>query len=357
MPDKMQLDLTGAAFTDELHTDVGSAAFRLTHDMFTQEDLVIRTASGGGGTLLAEGTDYQLSEQDTYYSGESGKTVYTEIQIINATYQTGDLYFSGEYIGDYVEAEDANRPRLKGYLYGLELANNAVDANNDIDIAAGECVDSEGDWWMELSATLTKQLDASWAEGDDAGGLFSGSKAADTTYHVFLIRQDVAGTIDAGFDTDPDAANIPSGWTAYRRLGAVITDGSSNILSFYQDGDVFRFSQPIEDRSAAAASNTNRNLFVVTAPPNTRVLLVLHYASASDGQYGWIDSVNRTDAAASSSNYNMRITTPSQNVAHVVPFEIELDSSSQFAIRVNTTNMSYGWITEGWIDRRGRLAA
>ena len=112
MPYKMNIDLFGDTFTDEKHTDVGSAAFRLNHDWFI--DLVINTATGGGGTQLVLGTDYQLliedvklSERVTEELGES-KQVWGKVQIINATYQTGDLYFSGKYIADSIEAEDVN---------------------------------------------------------------------------------------------------------------------------------------------------------------------------------------------------------------------------------------------------------
>lgn len=113
-------------FTDELHSDVGASAFVLSeltdndienvqgHDYFTGEDLVIRTASGGGGVLLVENTDYQLTTQNDYltekaieYAGTT-KTVYKKIQIINATYQSGNLYFSGKYIADDLNPVDIN---------------------------------------------------------------------------------------------------------------------------------------------------------------------------------------------------------------------------------------------------------
>lgn len=123
----MELDFTGDTFTDIEIADVGSAAFTLRefsdegHDYFTQEDLVIRTAAGGGGTLLVENTDYIitgaveskiddfLSEKATAGTG-STKTVYRQIQVINATYQTGSLYVSGIFIGDNVLGNNNLRP-------------------------------------------------------------------------------------------------------------------------------------------------------------------------------------------------------------------------------------------------------
>ena len=114
------------------------------------------------------------------------------------------------------------------------ILSNGTDSDHDIDIATGICRDTDDNYFMELTSELTKQLDATWAAGDDAGGLFSGSIAVDTWYHVFIIRNDSTGAIDGGFDTSVSAANIPSGYTAYRRIGSVLTDGSSNIIAFHQ---------------------------------------------------------------------------------------------------------------------------
>lgn len=106
---KINLNLSGTSFTDELHVDVGAATFTLNHDWFmndTGEELIIRTSSGGGGTLLVEDTDYTISNQDTYLSTEAAVNVYSTVQITNAAYQTGNLYFSGKYVADSVNAED-----------------------------------------------------------------------------------------------------------------------------------------------------------------------------------------------------------------------------------------------------------
>jgi len=112
----MDINLLGQAFNDYKLTNVGSSAYQLEHDWFTKEDLVITTGSGGGGTPLSEGTDYQLSEEDEELSQRvtaavgSTRTVYHKITIINATYQIGELYHSGKYIADSNSAEDQLPP-------------------------------------------------------------------------------------------------------------------------------------------------------------------------------------------------------------------------------------------------------
>lgn len=112
-----------------------------------------------------------------------------------------------------------------------EISVNASDTDHDIDFSAGRIADTTGTALLITLATCTKRLDASWSAGTNAGGLFSGTVAADTTYYAFLIESNSDGSIDCGFDTSSTAANIPAGYTKYRRIGSFATDGSANIDS------------------------------------------------------------------------------------------------------------------------------
>jgi len=109
----MNINLTGTPFTDYHLVNVGAGVFQLEHDWWTKEDLVIRTAPAWGGTLLIEGTDYTLGTKSNELSARVSaagpeRQVFHQITIINATYQSGDLYFSGKYIADSNEAGDIN---------------------------------------------------------------------------------------------------------------------------------------------------------------------------------------------------------------------------------------------------------
>ena len=123
---RINRNINMVVFTDEIHTDVGAAAFCLAelyeatgHDYFSKEDLVIRTAAGGGGVLLVENVDYILSEEKADFStlatNAAGvtKTIYKKIQISNPVYQVGALYFSGKYFTDYADSEDLNNLTVK----------------------------------------------------------------------------------------------------------------------------------------------------------------------------------------------------------------------------------------------------
>ncbi len=94
---------TPTVITDEGYTDCGATAFVLgdTARAFTAENMVVRTASGGGGDLLIADVDYELTEEDFYYTEEVGYHIYKSVTIINADYQTGTLYFSYDCYGTY----------------------------------------------------------------------------------------------------------------------------------------------------------------------------------------------------------------------------------------------------------------
>lgn len=151
-----------------------------------------------------------------------------------------------------------------GQISGL-VPSNAADADHDITISVGKCRDSANTKTLELTSPITKQIDAAWVAGDAAGGMFSGSVAADTTYHLFIIEKDSDGTIDAGFDTSVTAANIPAGYTAYRRIASFITDASSNLIAFNAveadgGGYFLEYMVRIIDLATASPSTTGVSL-------------------------------------------------------------------------------------------------
>lgn len=117
------------------------------------------------------------------------------------------------------------------YISGLVVTNNDTDAEHDIDISTGVCRDDADTQYAVLSSTLTKKLDATFAEGDNAGGFASGvSLPVSATVHVFLVEKDVApGTFDVMADISVSGANINSGWTKIRRIISLTTDSSSNL--------------------------------------------------------------------------------------------------------------------------------
>jgi hypothetical protein len=247
---------------------------------------------------------------------------------------------------------------FRGHRHGIAVSNNATDANNDIDFGAGTVWDNANDVLLELSSAKTKRLDASWVFGTNQGGLFSGTKAANTWYHAFIIRRSDTGDVDAGFDTSFTAANKPANYDQFRRRFSILTDGSGNIRPFLQWGDYILWKTPIVDQNGITVGTT-ASLLTLSVPPGVRVQPLLSVATglkaaAAPGIY--FSSPDVTDVAAS---FPGAMTTGAnavgQSTATTGLGEIVLSNTSS-QIRARCTDASTtAWVaTQGWLDPAGR---
>ena len=132
----LDFSTSNAQITDEIINVSDSNPVTLEHDVFynkTGKLVEIYTASGGGGTQLTEGTDYDVG--GTYPDGSlpssiSPDVAYTTISITNATYHDTQLYVSYYPIGDLFQASRWNeevRLRDPGY-YVDEWDENEASA-------------------------------------------------------------------------------------------------------------------------------------------------------------------------------------------------------------------------------------
>jgi hypothetical protein len=126
---------------------------------------------------------------------------------------------------------------------GLTLSSD-TDTAHDVNVTAGAVKDATFAYDMILATEMTKQIDAAWAEGDDAGGLDTGAVAADTGYALWLIKNITTGIVDLLFSTSFTSPTMPSGYTVKRLIGYVLTDASANIEAFFHKGRIFRFVDP-----------------------------------------------------------------------------------------------------------------
>jgi len=237
-------------------------------------------------------------------------------------------------------------------LYGCELSNG-TDSDHDIDISAGHRRDTANGYNLVLAATLTKQIDAAFAAGDDAGGMFTGSVANSTWYNVHLIRKDSDGTIDAGFDTSSTAANIPAGYTAYRRLGSVLTDGSANILAFIQTGNEFQWVTPILDINDANTVTT-RVTAAISSPPSFKCLAKIngYWSPNSTDKYYYVCDPDTTDLAPGHSSTPLSSLGGYAATPSSAQIEVMTNTSSQIAYRTGEASRVFRAATLGYVDRR-----
>lgn len=258
-------------------------------------------------------------------------------------------------------ASTAALPRT--YLSGFTTSRDSGAPTTDINILPGQCIDSGNATEIVLATEITKQLDNTWAAGDDAGGRPAAvGFTADTWYHVFVIFNPTTGDTDAGFDTDVAATNLlaaATGYTVYRRIGSVLTDGSIQILDYTQVKNKFWWAVGNNEGITLSATAV---LETIQVPLGIQTIadLTVH---AADGNFDavtkhlLVTSPSQTDTTPSASNFTVRslqfFTAWAYNQANTI--EVLTNTSSQVRHRVdNAAGFGGGIITNGYTDYRGQ---
>lgn len=134
------------------------------------------------------------------------------------------------------------------YLNGLYLSNNATTPTTVLNVSAGAARNSSSSAVSTnvndiiLDSAVTISLAAS-----GAGGIDTGTVAANTLYAVYVIGSSVdmenwsnpnpTYGVSALLSTSFTQPYLPKGYDMYRRIGAVGTDGSSQFRVFAQDAN------------------------------------------------------------------------------------------------------------------------
>jgi hypothetical protein len=239
----------------------------------------------------------------------------------------------------------------RGYIDGLILSNNVGDSDHDIDISAGICRSDSDDADLSITVGLTKLIDASWEEGSGLGGLDTGSVGNNTWYHIFIIKRTDTGVVDVLFSLSPTDPVMPDNYDCKRRIGSILTDGSSNIIPFYQSGNKFMWTTEVTDINGVAGV-TPAALVLITVPTGISVealcRIALSSATVGDEFYinspyvsGSIENIVKAQVAAvvNSSPYIAIIT----------------NTSAQIYQKATDSDVTCYLYTGGWIDPRGAL--
>lgn len=279
------------------------------------------------------------------YNAGPGLPVYT---------WNGTAWVVSSGVGSYVE---------RSYLAGLTLSTAGSSAI--FSVASGVAADSTNAAMMTLAAPISKTTGA-WAAGSGNGALDTAAIANSTWYHAFIIRNPTTGAVDALISLSPTAPTLPSGFTLFRRIGAMKTNASAQWTKFIQDGDTFMWDVPVADVNAAnpGTAAVTRTL---TVPTGIRVR-----ARISAGGYGissdlgpgaiYISDLSLSDqAAAQGGAVSFQVTagsTTSNSIAVMGQVVVLTNNAAQVRSRVQASTANAGLVidTNGWDDDRGRTA-
>ena len=174
---------------------------------------------------------------------------------------------------------DANYAEAKVDLRGISLlkqkigiANSGGDADHDIAFTAGNFIFDDGTG-QSRGPTFTKQIDALWASGSLAGGLDTGTVANNTWYAIYAIYNPTTTFADYLFSASFTAPTLPSGYTKKKLIGALLTDGSANILPGKWIGNVFKFTTAISNTFDTTITTSNKTVNLSVPPTKVRPIL------------------------------------------------------------------------------------
>jgi hypothetical protein len=218
--------------------------------VFTQSGLAYTT--GARVRLSSSGTP--TSWMEGLVSSYSGSTLVVNVDLISAA------------------AVPVVFPSLPGYIGGLTLANDATTPATVIDVAMGAATSDDFTTLINLTAAMTKSLNAAWSVGSGNGALDSGSAiAAATTYHIFLIERMDTFVVDILASTNATNPALPLNYTKRRRIGSVMTTASATIFGFIQVGDDFNLNPPINS-TANSGAGTTATAFAISTPKGIKTV-------------------------------------------------------------------------------------
>lgn len=238
------------------------------------------------------------------------------------------------------------------FIQGLTYANNAGDATNDLDIAAGSCRDATDAMDIVLASALTKQSDVAWAVGTAAGGLDTGA-VGNSDYYIWLIKRSDTGVVDALFSLSSTAPTMPANYNFKRLIGWFKRVGGT-IVAFttYEiagGGIQFAWKTITQEVSLANTLTTSRRTDAVKVPLNFATLADL-CVGIGDGTTLCVARImcpDETDAAVSGLNAN--ITSPSVGINNYQQMSVMTSSAGLIAARANLATVdSYSVSTNGF---------
>lgn len=269
------------------------------------------------------------------------------------------------YSGTTGKVIQAGNPLLADLLLALRgpmptIANSGVDAVNDIVFSAGSSFSTDAtNWPMVATGALTKQLDAAWAVGTNAGGRMSAAAIANGTYHCYQIRRPDTGVVDFGFDVSATAPTLPANYTQYRRIGSILREAAT-IIPFRQDGDTFTRVTVVVDRtSTAAAASALLTLSIpsgISVAPLTTLTLRVTAGAANNAN----NSLGSSSVGSANAPIQSVVTTTAdgEGISQSTPppvFWSNTSSQIYFACVINAGTLTSNTLqTYGWVDTRGR---
>lgn len=232
---------------------------------------------------------------------------------------------------------------VNNYITGFQLSNGSPAASK-VNVAAGYASDSTN----VLMVTATSKTVDFTTTG--AGALDTGTVAASSAYAILMISNNTGSLVNALATKETAGSAIsptlPGGYTLYRYVGTVLTDGSANILAFSQTGNIFLRAAAVTADLSTSSPATSQTLVTLTVPLGFSVFPVMQAdvnAAASRYQLSlW--------SPLASSGQAIIVDTQSTSDAFQTIDQLPSDTSGRIYYSGASASATVTLKTIGWVD-------
>lgn len=259
---------------------------------------------------------------------------------------------------------------LKGVQNGFTTSPSTTNPTRDISISPGVAGSDDGTIWINPTVAITKRINATWALGNNLGGLDQGTIQGNKWYYPFVIKNTTTQSVDILISLSPTSPTMPTGFTKKQRIGSFRTNAAAAIIKFKQSGDWFWNTDASTAFVAASpfdgASFLSRDVYIrasINAPMiPIKVDLALDYDTSAPGDICFIKDIYTTDASALWYAYQPNLFDNAghvgrgavQRVTGIYSDSAQIDIQFQLSI-ANPVNLpTAALVTLGWDDIRGR---
>lgn len=345
-------------------TGEGTIASAATCDIGAEDEEFLNVT--GTTTITSFGTVRAGTKRVLLFAGALTLTHNATSLILrgeNITTRAGDVaVFASEGSGNWrlVNYFAATQPASRGHIYGLTISNNSTDSEHDLDIAVGEAAsDDATPVLIKLASALTKQADATFAEGTGTGGMISGeSLPTSGTIHIWLIMK-ADGTVDVCFNNQASSGlspTLPTGFVYKRRIGSLTTNASANIVAFLQGGDHFELKKRVGDFDGT--QGTTAALIALSIPTGLKLRPKVAWTTAipSTGVNLLVTDPDTDDEAPSGTIFSSASqNSAAQGVQSNFSDTVFTDTTAQLRFRSSVAGVTLRVSAHGWVDSRGRF--
>lgn len=179
----------------------------------------------------------------------------------------------------------------KGYCVGFVMSMNTGAPATAVDVAPGTACGTGNPVFSAATITGVLQAAGSWTAGIGGNKLDTGTRAANSWYHVFLIRRNEGGEADLLFSMSSSAPAVPAGYELVMRLKgrALRTDGAANIAPFINYGNSTDWKILPSDMTLSAVA-TSSHTVTISVPPGIRVRACVYVSAIGDGPLIYVRS-------------------------------------------------------------------